>query len=668
MNPQQASKRARALRGKLNNHNHLYYVLAKPEITDREYDTLYRELVDLEDQFPDLKTPDSPTERVGGAPLSEFRSVSHSVPMLSLSNTYSKDEIREFDARCRKLLENRAFSYMMEPKIDGVAVSIRYVNGLLELGVTRGDGRKGDDISQNIKTIRSIPLQLLGKTPPDLLEVRGEVYMTREDFAEMNARRVKAGDEPFANPRNSTAGTLKLLDSSIVAERPLDAIFYAVGAHTVTNVQTHAEMLEALAAMGFRTSSHVWKCKDIDSVIGALDKLAALRTSLPYDIDGGVIKINELALYSEMGATSKSPRWAVAYKYEPEQVETRVNAITVQVGRTGALTPVAELEPVPVSGTVVSRATLHNFEELERKDVRVGDRVIIEKAGEIIPAIVRVVEAARTGKEKKFRTPKHCPVCKQPAVKTDGEAALRCENFQCAAQLKRWIQHYASRGAMDIDGLGESLVEQLIDKKLVRNPADLYALTADQVAGLERMAEKSAENLVRGVATSRARDLWRLLFGLGIRHVGARSAQVLAEHLGSLDAVRAAGSENLEQVPDIGPIVAASVHDFFADSRNKDLVDRLADTLELAAPEVPAEDAPWSGLTFVLTGTLSRFARDEAGEAIRRLGGKLSSSVSKKTTYLVAGDDAGSKLQKAEKAGVEVLTEDAFLKLLKSTD
>lgn len=665
MTKREAQKRVQALRSELDRHNLLYYVRAEPVIEDRAYDALYRELEELEKEYPEFLTTDSPTQRVGSEPLGAFQSVRHAVPMMSLSNTYDTNELIEFHQRIGKLIADTPFSYSVEPKIDGVAVSCRYENGSLVAASSRGDGATGDDITQNIRTIRSVPLKLQGTQPPPVIEARGEVFMRKDGFAKLNIKRSKAGSEPFANPRNATAGSLKLLDPGEVAQRPLDVVFYAVGEHSGARPESHAELLDQLAGFGFKTFERRWVCTSIEAVLEALEELRSLQSTLPYEIDGGVIKVNELELHERLGSTSKSPRWAVAYKYESEQVETTLKGISIQVGRTGVLTPVAELEPVHVSGTMVSRATLHNAEEIERKDIRIGDRVIIEKAGEIIPAVVGIRKDARKGRPRRFRMPDRCPVCNEPAVQLASEVALRCENLQCQAQIKRWIEHFAARGAMNIDGLGESLIDQLIDRELVKDPADLYSLTAEQLSDLDRMAARSASKLVSGITASKERELWRLVFGMGIRHVGARSAQTLADALLTLDAIAATTQQELEQISDIGPVVATSIRGFFASKRTTTLLNRLRQAgVKPQSPE-PSAGGSLSGKTFVLTGTLEGMSRDEAAQAIQARGGSVSSNVSRKTDYVVAGSKAGSKLSKAEALDVAVLDEETFNRMLK---
>jgi len=667
MNKRNADKRVEHLRRELNRHNHLYYVLARPQIPDREYDRLYHELEGLEKRFPDLRAPDSPTLRVGGAPVGQFEQVHHVVPMMSLANTYAKDEIIEFDKRLRRLMPDASFSYVVEPKVDGVAVSLLYEDGFFAVGSTRGDGKTGDDITANLRTIRSVPLRIQTKgSPPRLIEVRGEVYMSKQGFVRLNTARQEDGLEPFANPRNAAAGSLKLLDSKSVAQRPLDTVIYGVGSLEGLDIASHDELLGRLSDFGFRTAQEHWRCETIRSVLKALDGLESIRHAFPFEIDGAVVKVNERSLHRALGATAKSHRWEVAYKYEPERGQTRVRGISVQVGRTGVLTPVAELDPVAVAGTVISRATLHNADEIKRKDIRVGDSVTVEKAGEVIPAVAAVDTALRTGKERVFKMPERCPVCGEPVSSREGEVALRCENLQCPAQIKRWIRHFASRGAMDIEGLGRVLVDQLVNAELVRHPADLYKLRAGQIVKLERMADTSAHNLLRNIETSKKRDFWRAIFALGIRHVGARSAQILEAHFENMGALMNASCESLQAIPDIGPVVADSIVRFMGVTRNREII-RLLGNAALNLERTVSATRPGNrlaGKTFVFTGALSAFTRDDAGERIRALGGTVSSSVSKKTTALVAGSDPGSKLSNARKLGVQILDEAQFLELL----
>jgi DNA ligase (NAD+) len=664
----EARQRIEELRTEIERHNRLYYIDAKPEITDREYDALLQSLESLEQQHPELASATSPTQRVGGAPLENFESVKHAVPMMSLSNTYSKEELIEFDQRIRKLIPEETFDYILEPKIDGVAISLRYENGELVRAVTRGDGATGDDVTSNVRTIKSIPLKLADMMPPAILEVRGEIYMDTAGFSRLNEQRQEAGQEPFANPRNACAGSLKLLDPREVAKRPLDAIFYATGELDGVAFDTHEQMLLSLKRYGLRITPAYWLHDHIEGVLDRLDELESMRHEFPFEMDGGVIKVNERRLYEELGYTAKSPRWAVAYKYEPEQAETTLHAISIQVGRTGVLTPVAELEPVQLAGTTVKRATLHNEDEIRRKDIKVGDRVIIEKAGEIIPAVVKVVTEKRTGAETGFAMPDACPECGEEVEKREGEVALRCTNLQCPAQVKNWLTHFSSRGAMDINGLGESLVEQLVDSGLVKNPAELYSLKKIEVLGLERMGEKSADNLMAGIEESKSRPFEKVLFGLGIRHVGKGAASILANEFKTIDALMAATTESLEAIHDIGPIVGKSVVEYFLTPETREVIDLLR------AAGVNFEQADtggsneFEGLTFVLTGSLETMTREEGGDKIKARGGKISGSVSKKTSYLVAGESAGSKLTKAESLGVTILNEEQFIALLGSDE
>ena len=653
----------------LERHNHLYYIEAQPEISDREYDALLEELEILEKAHPEWADSASPTQRVGGTPLSHFETLPHARPMLSLSNTYSKEELLEFDQRTRKLLSNEPLAYILEPKIDGVAISLRYENGILVHALTRGDGTAGDDVTANVRTIRSIPLRLQTEHPPEVLEVRGEIYFDKTGFEKLNLQRQEAGIEPFANPRNACAGSLKLLDATEVALRPLDALFYGTGACEGIEFNTHEELLDSLKAFGLRTTPVRWKESEPAALVQALDTLEAQQHDFPFEIDGAVIKVNDRSRYDALGATAKSPRWAVAFKYEPEQAETTLLDITVQVGRTGVLTPVAELEPVQLAGTTVKRATLHNEDEIRRKDIRIGDRVIIEKAGEIIPVVISVVGAKRAADSHAYELPQTCPECDSRVQRIEGEVALRCINLHCPAQVKSWLEHYAARGAMDITGLGESMVEQLVAHNLVNTPADLYQLNATDLVNLERTGERSISNLLEGIEKSKSRPFAKVLFGLGIRHVGKTAAETLAKAFPDIDALMQASSDELEDLHDIGPIVASSLITYFENSEAREVVEALrAAGVTLHRDEANTTGTALSEMTFVLTGTLETMTRDAAGDRIKALGGKVSSSISKKTSYLVAGEAAGSKLTKAEKLGVPVLTETELLKLIEIPD
>ena len=657
-------------------HDQAYYVHAKPVISDREYDQLSRELLDLEKEFPDLCTPDSPSQRVGGAPLSAFQQHQHAIPMMSLDNTYSQEEVRDFVKRVRKLLPDEELVWTVEPKVDGLAISLRYEKGVLTVGATRGDGTHGDDITANLKTIRSIPLRLEqkpGSTEPDVIEVRGEVYMTKKGFAKLNAELAAAGEETFVNPRNTAAGSLKQLDPKLVATRPLDIILYGLGEVSAAGGEvpaTQVDMLSWLKTLGFKTSGKMWLCRSVEDLLNAIDELDKIRHDFEYETDGAVIKLNSFSLREKCGVTSKAPRWAMAYKYAAEQAETKLKAITIQVGRTGALTPVAELEPVFVAGSTVSRATLHNEDELVRKDIRVGDTVVIEKAGEVIPAVVRVVTEKRTGRETVFEFPKKCPECGSGVSRGADEAeeavVWRCMNPDCPAQVRGRLEHWCARGAMDIEGGGEVLVAQLVKSGLALDVSDLYRLKVAEVAALERMGEKSAQNLIDGINASKTRDLWRLIFGLGILHVGAGVAKALGRSFPDLDALIHTGEQQLTEVEDVGAVIAKSLVRWFDEPMNRQLIERLNKAglnFKSALYNPSAALGPFSGKTFVLTGTLPTLKREEAAAIIESLGGKVSGSVSKKTDYVVAGEEAGSKLEKAQKLGVKIIDEAGFLKL-----
>lgn len=666
-----AQSRLTRLRREIERHNHLYYVRAAPEISDREYDRMYRELVDLEARYPELVTADSPTRRVGADPLDTFTARPHAVPMLSLDNTYSDAEVRAFDRRIRERLGRDTIRYTVEPKIDGVSLSLRYEGGILVQALTRGDGRQGDDITANVQTIRGIPLRLRTETPPAVLEVRGEAFLPTAAFAELNRLRREDGQEPFANPRNATAGSLKLLDSKEVAKRPLDAVFYSHGQVDGLPFETQHQLLELLKSLGLKTSDYLAVVDTIDQALEAIERLDACRTQFTYDIDGAVLKVDAVAMRAVLGATAKAPRWAIAYKYETEKALTRLEAVTVQVGRQGTLTPVAELTPAALAGSTVSRATLHNFRELARKDIRIGDVVEIEKAGEVIPAVVRALTERRTGAEEIPARPTVCPACGHPVYETQTEVALRCVNPGCPAQIKERLRHFASRGAMDIETLGAALVELLVDQNLVRDPADLYEFDADKMKRLRAypgMGDKSVGALMRSIQRSKANAPWRLLFGLGIRHIGARAAQTLIGQLGDIDALMACGQADLTAIADIGPIMAESVVTFFADPGNQHLMQRLRRAgVTFAASTTPPPSQTsnfWVGKTCVITGTLRTLSRDEATERLRLAGAKVTGSVSRATDLLVVGENAGSKLAKARELGVTILDEDDLLRLL----
>ena len=658
-------KRASWLCEEIEKHNRLYYQEAKPEISDKEYDKLLKELVDLEKKHPELANANSPTQRVGGAPIDGFVTLKHRLPMLSIDNTYSPSELKEFDKKVCKALGKEKPSYIVELKIDGVAISLIYENGILTAGVTRGDGEKGDDVTQNLKTVGGVPLKLNTKKPPALLEVRGEVYMARANFARINEQRVKEGLDKFANPRNSAAGSLKLLDPKLCAGRKLSLFAYAIGAMEGIAVQSQSETLKLLHDFGFPVNPNATKFNSIDDVIAHCDSWNEKRHDLPYDTDGMVIKVNDLSQREKLGMTTKSPRWVVAYKFAAEQALTRLLKIELQIGRQGTLTPVAHLDPVQLAGTTVARASLHNDDNLKTKDIRVGDMVVVEKAGEIIPYIVRSEPSLRTGKEKPFVFPKVCPVCGADVVKDAKGAFYRCTGTDCVAQLKRRVRSYAARNAMDIENLGEEIIEQLVDTGLVKTLADIYKLGLNQLANLERMGEQSSRNLLDGIAASKSRGLARLLTGLGLRHVGENVADVLARKFISMKAFSQANEEELAAVEGIGPERAASIRGWFANTTNQELIESLEKAgikMDESVSTVVASSA-LAGKSIVVTGTLVKYGREEIERRLRDIGAKASGSVSKKTDYLLAGEKAGSKLEKARELGVRIITEEEFEKL-----
>ena len=665
---QTAARRIESLRRQIERHDHLYHVVGEPEISDREYDRLMRELQELEEAHPEYRDADSPTQRVSRGLLPGFTTVRHSAPMRSLDNTYSLEELEEFDARVRRLLEKDEVEYAIEPKVDGVAVALRYRDGRFVLGLTRGDGAEGDDITANLRTLRSVPLRLHGSKPPAELEVRGEVYMETRGFAKLNERRVAAGLAAFMNPRNATTGSLKTLDTSEVAKRPLHVFVFSLVRPESHGQRTQMEALEYVRGLGLRVNRDNTVAKGFEALRRECERWETKREKLPYGTDGLVIKVNSFREQQSLGFTAKSPRWGIAYKFGSHEAETRLLKIEWQVGRTGVVTPVAHLLPVTLLGTVVARATLHNQDEIERKDFRVGDLVVIEKGGEVIPKVVRVVPSSgRRGPA--YVMPTRCPVCGTALVRDPEQAAVRCENLFCPAQVQGRIVHYASRSAMDIEGLGWKTVNALVDAGLVKDPADLYALRAEQIVEIERMGEKSAANLLAGIEKSKKAPLDRLLHAIGIRHVGARIAQVLAEHFGSLEALEQADEAALLQVETIGPEIASSVAGFFSSKAGTRFIERLRRAgvkPESRAPRRVAAGGPLAGKTFVLTGTLEDFTREEAARLVQEAGGKVTSSVSSKTDALIAGTDPGSKLDKAQKLGVAIWDEARLKAALKS--
>lgn len=663
--PASAAKRAEELRQLLNYHNDKYYVEAKPEISDREFDRLLDELKRIEADHPELRTPDSPTQRVGGQPIEGFVTVAHRLPMLSIDNTYDSAGLREFDKRVRKALKGEPVKYVVELKIDGVAISLTYENGLFSLGATRGDGDRGDDVSHNLRTIRDLPLRLKTAKPPALFEVRGEVYMTHEDLDRVNQERKAKNLDTYANPRNLSAGSLKLLDPKLCAERRLRLFAYGSGIVEGVEIKTHLQLLDLLRQYGFSVNPHVASFESIDEVIDYCVSWEKRLAELPYETDGMVIKVDDYAQRERLGYTSKAPRWVVAYKFEQEQAITRLKDITVDVGKNGVLTPVAELETVHLAGTRVSRATLHNPDYLRVKDIRVGDMVVVIKAGKIIPYVLRADHAARTGEEKVFQPPTVCPVCGAPVLVE--EKRMLCTGKSCLRQLKRKLESFARRAAMDIQGLGEEMVKQLVDAGLATSIPSLYSLTLEQLLTLERVGEKSGQNLLDGIEASKGRGLSRLLAGLAIPHVGESVADLLAKEFGDMDALMNATEETLNALEGIGPVMAKDIHAYFQEPAHRRMIDELkAAGVKLTEEKraKPKDGADLTGKTFVVTGTLKNYQREEIEELIRKRGGKASGSVSKKTDYVVAGDKAGSKLDKARELGVKVLTEEEFEQLI----
>ncbi|HVZ81300.1 MAG TPA: NAD-dependent DNA ligase LigA [bacterium] len=666
--PQAVQKRVEKLRETIRHHDKLYYDQASPEITDFEYDRLYRELKDLEAQYPSLKTQDSPTQTVFETTGKHFKTLPHRVPMLSLDNTYSLEELKEFDERVQKGLGGEKYKYVCELKIDGVSIELIYEKGKLTHAITRGDGEKGDDVIANVRNIKGLPATLKGSGYPDRLEIRGEVFFTRKDFEAINEEREDAGLPLFANPRNTAAGTLKTVDPEEAAKKPLRILLYYVFSPGQLPFDTQAESLAWLKKMGFPEDEHHRLAKTIDEVHDYCEEYQAKRDKIGFDCDGVVLKIDDYAQREKLGTTSKIPRWAIAFKFAAQKAETTLKDITLQVGRTGAITPVAELEPVQLEGTTVSRATLHNQDEIERKDLRVGDRVLVEKGGLVIPKVLQSFPEKRTGKERRFKMPAECPVCSSKLVKEEEEAVWRCENLACPAQVERRIQHFCSRDAMDIRGAGPAVVKQLLEEKLINDYADLYKLKPKDVADLERKAEKSAQNLIGQIEDSRGRTLGRLLFALGIRHVGVHVAEILAARYRDIWEVGEASEEELTATDGIGPIVAHSIAAFFAQKANLKVIGKLEAggvNLRRLKEEEPSGEQPFLGKTFVFTGELKGYSRSEAEKLVKKLGAKASGSVSKVTSYVVAGEAAGSKLKKAKELGVEVMDEAAFEKMVK---
>ncbi len=664
MNIKQAQAKVEELRKEIEYHNYRYYVLDDPEISDAEYDRLMRELIELESAYPELVEPNSPSQRVGAPPLTEFSSVAHTIPMLSLANAMTADEVVEFDKRVKKLLAVPHVEYVMEVKIDGLAVELVYESGSFSLGSTRGDGYTGEDITQNLKTIKSIPMRLIkspGMAVPERLEVRGEIYIGKEEFRELNKRRELSGKPLFANPRNAASGSVRQLDPKITAGRRLNIFCYAAGEITGVTFETHSQFLGQLKKWGFRVNPYTKLCKSLDDLISYYNYIHDIRETIPYEIDGTVIKVNRLDYQEALGTVSRSPRWAIAFKFEAHEEITKIEDIFVGVGRTGALTPVALLEPVMVSGVEVSRATLHNEDEIRRKDIMVGDTVVVSRAGDVIPEVVRVIKEKRTGSERPFVMPDTCPVCGEAVIRPPGEAIRRCVNINCPAQIKGSIEHFASKRAMDIDGLGEKLVEQLVDKRFIKDISDLYYIKKEELLNLDRMAEKSAQNIIAAINASKKRPLARFIYGLGIRHVGEHIAGLLADRFKDIHRLEAAKEEELLNIPEVGPEVSNSITTFFKDDKNRKSIERILKA-GLVFEHERGGSKPLQGLTFVFTGSLKSMKRDKARQTAEALGAKTSSSISKKVNFVVAGEEAGSKLDKAKELGLSIIDEEEFLR------
>jgi len=645
-------------------------VLDSPEISDQDYDRLFRELEELEKKYPHLITPDSPTQRVGAPPLASFKTVTHNLPMLSLGNAFTEEEVIEFDRRLKKFLRNTAeIIYVAEPKLDGLAVELVYLNGVFTVGSTRGDGTTGEDVTQNLKTIKSVPLTLITKsikTIPLRLEVRGEVYIGTRSFRELNRQQDEKDEPRFANPRNAAAGSLRQLDSSITAKRPLDIFCYGVGLVQGYSFTSQWELLKTLPQWGFKVNPRIQLCQNIKEVIEYYHHMEKVREELDYEIDGIVIKVNEFFLQEKLGTISRSPRWALAYKFPPRQAITKIIEIKLQVGRTGAITPVAIMEPVSLAGVTVSRATLHNQDEIDKKDIRVGDTVVVQRAGDVIPEVVSVVKEKRTDKSVPFKIPSTCPVCGSRVVRLEDEAVYRCLNFSCPAQLKKTIKHFASKRAMDIDGLGDKLVDKFVDEGIIRNVADFYSLKVEDLVRLERMGEKLAANIINAIERSKERDLDRFIYALGIRHVGEHLATILAEHYPNLEDLMDAKEDELMQINEIGPEVARSIVSFFSQKGNRDLIQRLKNVGIKLNAKGKKKEGILQGKTIVFTGTLTQFTRNEAEKLAESLGAQISSSVSKKTDLVVVGSAPGSKYEKAKELGINIITEDVFKKIVES--
>lgn len=668
MDREEAKAKIEELRKEIDYHNYRYYVLDEPSITDSEYDGLMRELADLEKNWPYFYNPGSPTLRVGAKPLESFSTVTHRTPMLSLANAMTADEVIEFDKRIKKILNIDDPDYVMEVKIDGLAVELIYEKGEFVLGSTRGDGYTGEDITQNLRTIKAIPMKIIeypDEPVPPLLEVRGEIYMGKKEFEDLNKKRELSGEPLFANPRNAASGSVRQLDPKVTASRRLNIFCYAAGEITGIKTETHYRFLEYLKKWGFRVNPNTKLCRNIKETLEYYNNIKAMRDKMDYEIDGTVIKVNRLDYQDIIGSVSRSPRWAIAYKFQAQEEITKIKGIDVQVGRTGALTPVAVLEPVAISGVEISRATLHNENEIKRKDIMIGDTVIVSRAGDVIPEIVRVIKEKRKGSEKVFTMPDICPVCKEPVVRPRGEVIRRCININCPAQIKGRIEHFASKRAMDIDGLGEKLIEQLVDKNIINDVSDVYYLHKDTLSNLDRMADKSSENIINAIAASKNPTFARFIYALGIRHAGEHISTILAEKYRDINELMSAKEDELINIPEIGPEVSNSIIAFFMEDRNKKTMERILSS-GLTIEYKKEETSPLKGLTFVFTGTLKTMSRDEARKKVEAFGAWTASSISKKVDYLVAGEETGSKLDKARELGIQILNEEKFLEMIGS--
>ncbi len=663
--PEEIKKRVEELRAELRQHEYHYYVEDNPQIADAEYDEMMEELRKLEEDYPQLKDPNSPTARVGGEVLDKFAKVQHSQEMLSLGNAFSPADLRNFAARLQRMLSEEVdFDYIVEHKIDGLAIILKYEAGELTLGATRGDGQTGEDVTANVKTIPTVPLKL--KKPVDI-EIRGEAFMPRQSFQKLNEERLKKGEEPFANPRNAAAGSLRQLDPTVAAKRPLSFLAYDIINEESLTLREHAESLEKLAELGFKVNWHR-PVDNIDRVIELCEEWVDRQQQLNYEIDGMVVKVNQLAVREKLGATSKSPRWAIAYKFPAQQKTTEVKDIKISLGRTGALTPTAELAPVEIDGSTVSRATLHNEDEIRRKDVRIGDKVLIQKAGDIIPEVVKVIKEARTGQEKQFEFPENCPACGEKVFRDPEEAVYRCINSACPAVVRESIIHFVSRDAMNIAGVGPALIDRLLEQNLIEDQADLYFLEKEDLIELERMAEKSAANVLEAIAESKSRPLTRVVFALGIRHVGLRTAQIIVDKFGTLSQLKEANQAELEEIEEVGPVIAQSITNYFSSSENLNLLEKLKRAGVTMESEKSEEQNILADKKFVLTGRLENYTRQEAKAEIAKLGGRVTGSVSGETDYLVQGENPGSKLQQAQEREVQILTEEDFIKLITEED